>query len=61
MDKKIEIHGHRGARGLYPENTIKGFIEAVKLGVDAIELDVVISKDEQVVVSHEEWMNDLFC
>lgn len=61
MNKKIEIHGHRGARGLYPENTVKGFIEAVKLGVDAIELDVVISKDEQVVVSHEEWMNDLFC
>ena len=61
MDKKIEIHGHRGARGLYSENTLKGFIEAVKLGIDAIELDVVVSKDEQVVVSHEEWMNDLFC
>lgn len=46
---------------MYPENTIVAFIEAIKLGVDAIELDVVISKDEQVVVSHEEWMNDEFC
>jgi glycerophosphoryl diester phosphodiesterase len=57
----IEIHGHRGARGYYPENTITSFIEAIKFGVDAIELDVVISKDLQVVVSHEAWMNDVFC
>lgn len=57
----IEIHGHRGARGYYPENTITSFIEAVKFGVTAIELDVVISKDMQVVVSHEAWMNDIFC
>lgn len=57
----IEIQGHRGARGLFPENTITSFIEAVKLGVDAIELDVVISKDYQVVVSHEPFMNWIFC
>src|ERR1700757_4808979 len=57
----IEIHGHRGARGYYPENTITSFIEAIKLGVTAIELDVVISKDMQVVVSHEAWMNEAFC
>lgn len=59
--KQIEIHGHRGARGLFPENTITAFIEAVKLGVTALEIDVVISKDLKVVVSHEEWMNELFC
>ncbi|HVA97519.1 MAG TPA: glycerophosphodiester phosphodiesterase family protein, partial [Bacteroidia bacterium] len=59
--KKIEIHGHRGARGLYPENTLIGFLEAVKLGVNAIEMDVVISKDGKVVVSHEPWMNSKFC
>jgi len=59
--KHIYIHGHRGARGLYPENTITAFIEAVKLGVDALEMDVVISKDNQVVVSHEPYMNALFC
>lgn len=57
----IEIQGHRGARGLFPENTISTFIEALKLGVDGIEMDVVISKDHQVVVSHEPWMSGLYC
>jgi len=59
--RQIDIQGHRGARGYYPENTITSFIEAVKLGVNTLELDVVISKDLQVVVSHEAWMNDVFC
>ena len=57
----IEIHGHRGARGLWPENTITGFKEAVKSGVDFLEMDVVISGDKKVVVSHEPWMNQNFC
>jgi glycerophosphoryl diester phosphodiesterase len=61
VSKQINIQGHRGARGLYPENTLRGFIEAVKLGVNAIELDVVISADKKVVVSHEAWMNEDFC
>lgn len=61
MQKQIDIQGHRGARGLFPENTINSFIEAVKLGVDTLEMDVVISKDLQVVVSHEAWMNEAFC
>ena len=55
------IQGHRGARGLFPENTITSFIEAIKLGVDVLEMDVVISKDLKVVVSHEPWMNEVFC
>ncbi len=57
----VQIHGHRGARGLYPENTITAFTEALRLGVDALEMDVVISADGQVVVSHEAWMNPVFC
>lgn len=57
----MEIHGHRGCRGYYPENTIEGFLYAVELGCTAIELDVVVSKDKQLVVSHEPWMNHLFC
>lgn len=61
VNKKIEIHGHRGFRGQFPENTLTAFKEAVKLGVDAIELDVVISKDSQVVVSHEPWFNYKTC
>lgn len=51
-----EIHGHRGFRGRYPENSIKGFIEAKKLGVDAIELDLVVSKDLQLIVNHDPWL-----
>ncbi|MCW5907095.1 MAG: glycerophosphodiester phosphodiesterase [Chitinophagales bacterium] len=56
-----DIQGHRGCRGLYPENSIIGFIEAVKLGVNTLELDVVVSKDNQLVVSHEPWMSASFC
>lgn len=59
--KKIDIQGHRGARGLFPENTLNGFLEAVKLGVSTLEMDVVVSKDLKVVVSHEPWMNSVFC
>ncbi len=59
--KQLDIQGHRGARGLYPENTLTAFIEALKIGVNTLEMDVVISKDKQVVVSHEPWMNELYC
>lgn len=59
--KKIQVHGHRGFRGKFPENTITSFLEAIKAGADFIELDVVISKDRKVVVSHEPWMNPAFC
>jgi glycerophosphoryl diester phosphodiesterase len=55
------IYGHRGARGVYPENTLEGFIYATGLGLTGIELDVVISKDNKVVVSHEPWMNPKTC
>lgn len=59
--KTISVQGHRGARGWFPENTITSFIGAIEFGVDTIEMDVVISKDMQVVVSHEAWMNEAFC
>jgi glycerophosphoryl diester phosphodiesterase len=59
--KKMEVHGHRGFRGYFPENTITAFEEAAKLGVDYIEFDVVISKDSQVVISHEPWFNSKTC
>ena len=55
------IIGHRGARGLYPENTIEGFKLAIKNGVTMIEFDVVITADSQVVVSHDPWFNHKFC
>ncbi len=49
----FDIQGHRGARGLMPENTIPAFLKALELGVDTLEMDVVVSKDNQLVVSHE--------
>lgn len=51
-----EVHGHRGCRGLLPENTLPAFLHALALGVDVLELDVVISADQQVVISHEPWL-----
>ena len=56
----VEIQGHRGDRGNFPENTIPAFLSAIKKGVDVIEMDVVISKDHQVVVSHEPFMSSLY-
>lgn len=58
---KFDLQGHRGARGLKPENTIPAFITALELGVTTIELDVVITKDGQVIVSHEPFMSPSIC
>jgi glycerophosphoryl diester phosphodiesterase len=57
----FELQGHRGARGLYPENSIPGFLAALDLQVNTLEMDVVISKDGKVVVSHEPWMSSVIC
>lgn len=59
-DKTIII-GHRGCRGLMPENTVEGFLKAVDVGVDALELDVVITGDYKVLISHEPWLNHEIC
>lgn len=53
----IDVQGHRGCRGLFPENSIPAFQKALELGVTTLELDLVISKDKKVVVSHEPFMN----
>lgn len=57
----FDIEGHRGCRGLYPENTIPAFIHAVQLGVNTLEMDIVVSKDGKLVVSHDPVMNDVIC
>jgi len=59
--QKLDVQGHRGCRGLLPENTIPAFVKALNLGVFTIEMDVVISKDGQVVVSHEPFLNPNIC
>lgn len=57
----LDIQGHRGARGLLPENTIPAFLRALDEGVTTLELDVVITKDNQVVISHEPYMSGGIC
>ena len=56
----IQVQGHRGERGHLPENTIQAFLGALDKGVDVLELDVVISQDGKVVVSHEPFMSALY-
>lgn len=46
--------GHRGAKGLEPENTLRSFSKAIDLGVDMIEFDVRLTKDKKVVVIHDD-------
>ena len=53
----IEIQGHRGARGLLPENTIAAFERAIELGVDVLELDLGMSRDGVPVVHHDRGLN----
>ncbi|MBL7876655.1 MAG: glycerophosphodiester phosphodiesterase [Cyclobacteriaceae bacterium] len=58
---RFDIQGHRGARGLRPENTIPAFLLALDSGVTTLELDLAITKDQKVVVSHEPWMSASIC
>src|ERR1035438_4544539 len=51
--RKILVHGHRGARALRPENTLPAFEYAIAQGVDALELDMAVTKDNVIVVSHD--------
>lgn len=57
MTRTIELQGHRGARGLYPENTLAGFAGALAIGVDTLELDVGVTADDVVVVTHDARLN----
>jgi glycerophosphoryl diester phosphodiesterase len=58
--QKLDVQGHRGGRGIMPENSIPAMIHAVKIGVRTLELDCVISKDNKVVVSHDTYMSSDF-
>lgn len=57
----IEVQGHRGCRGLLPENSLPAFDKAIELGVHTLELDLAVSKDGIVVVSHEPYMSRTIC
>lgn len=56
----FDLQGHRGARGLAPENTLAGFAVALDLGVSTLELDVGMSRDGVLVVAHDPRPNPLF-
>ena len=51
--RAVDLQGHRGARGLAPENTLAAFERALEIGVSTLELDVAITADGVAVVSHE--------
>jgi glycerophosphoryl diester phosphodiesterase len=57
MTRQVEVIGHRGARGLFPENTIEGFRQCLVLGLRSFELDVGMTADGVVVVSHDPALN----
>lgn len=55
---EFDKQGHRGCRGLMPENTVPAMLHALGLGVTTLELDVVITKDKKVILSHEPWFGE---
>ncbi len=57
FEMKLFIVGHRGAKGLEPENTIRSIKRAIALGVDAVEVDVRITKDNIPVIMHDETLD----
>ena len=57
----VEFQGHRGARGLYPENSLKSFETAMKFNATTLELDTVLTADGQLVVHHDRDINPDLC
>lgn len=60
MAQKPIIQGHRGCRGEFPENTLPAFQHALEAGITVLEMDICISADGRVLVSHEPYMNSLY-
>src|SRR5437667_11253848 len=53
----FDLEGHRGTRGLAPENTLAAFRRALEIGVTTIETDMAVTKDDVVVISHNPSLN----
>src|SRR5271154_3736368 len=53
----FDIEAHRGGRALFPENTLPSFANALSMGVDTLELDIGVTQDGAIVVSHERLLN----
>ena len=59
--RTLDVQGHRGARGLRPENMLSGFEYAMNLNVTTIELDVAVTRDRNVIVTHNPYVNIKLC
>ncbi|MBF0498551.1 MAG: glycerophosphodiester phosphodiesterase [Candidatus Riflebacteria bacterium] len=55
--KKIEVYAHRGARSFAPENSLPGYSAGLRIGTDWVDMDVVLDRDGEVVVTHDIWLN----
>lgn len=61
LRKDLDLQGHRGARGLKPENTWPAFEEAIRFKMTTLELDTVLTKDKRIVVHHDSETNPVIC
>jgi glycerophosphoryl diester phosphodiesterase len=61
LPEGFSLQGHRGARGNYPENTIPAFKYAIEKNMDTLELDTIVTADDQVVVYHDFFLNSSIC
>jgi glycerophosphoryl diester phosphodiesterase len=57
IDMSFDLEAHRGGRALLPENTLPAFANALSMGVNTLELDVGVTADGEIVVSHERGLN----
>ena len=57
----MKIYGHRVCRGILPDNSIEGFKKAIELGADGIEWDVVVNKNNELIISHEPYIDSSYC
>ena len=61
IPENFDWQGHRGCRGILPENSMPAFLKALEYPVKTLELDIVVSRDSQLVISHEPWFNPAIC
>ncbi|TGK35646.1 glycerophosphodiester phosphodiesterase [Leptospira andrefontaineae] len=61
IEGNLDLQGHRGARGLKPENTWPAFEEALSQGMTTIELDTVLTKDQKIIIHHDSESNPALC
>ena len=61
INNKIEIQGHRGARGNYPENSLSAFRYAIENDIDTLELDLQMTLDKEIIIYHDKNINSDIC